>query len=260
MSITSFPFTSRDGDRKVKASEFRRYWKAISTNGITPGYLNECRCSKNGMNVVISTGAVIIQGTQAEIVSNETVAITAASTARYATVVLEFNDNEDYRDIHASVVYGTSTAPGTLMQTDAVWQIPLCTILVPANATTLASANIVDERAIAQIRLSSVTVTNPIARINHTKYAAPNRLWGDVNSDGKVDEADSTAIGTYIIFGGNIDNVAADLDGDGTVSVADAVLLSRLLQNKDEDQVIARTEVIYENGVKKVYWGYTDAN
>lgn len=259
MSIISFPFTSVNGDRKMKAADFRRYWNGFTTNGIIPGVLNECQCSTNGMNVVISSGVINIQGALAVIESAENVPISQASYDRSATVVLEFNDNSAYRNIHTNVIYGTSNTLGVLTQNDTVWQLPLCTLLIPAYATSLASIPIADERAYAQLRVASATVANPVVSISRSKHASSGYLWGDANKDGSVSSSDVDAIAQSLVGLGSIDTAAADLDGDGAVTPSDIVRLTRLIQNMGSNQVIERTELTYANGAKKVIWGYADA-
>ena len=264
MSITSFPFTSINGDRKVTASNFRQYWAAFASNGIMRRYLNECACSKNGMNIIIGTGAVNIQGALAIIDASERVAVVSISTARYATVVLEFNDNSAYRRITPQVVYGTSTAAALLTQNDTVYQFPLCTFLVPAGATTLASVNLIDNREYAIVRTGEtegIGGEKIVKSISCLRTTASGNLWGDLNGDGIVNNQDLILLSRYmqdssiqILFD------TADLDGDGVISSDDYALLQWLhgrISNSNR-QVIAKTVIYYEDGTNEFYYGLVD--
>ena len=54
---------------------------------------------------------------------------------------------------------------------------------------------------------------------------------GDVNDDGTVDVADVIVLRRYLVGGYEvtIDTTAADMDADGEITVADVVLLRRFL-------------------------------
>ncbi len=153
MSIKSYPFTSVSGDRVMTAADFRSYWAAFGTDGVIKDVLDGCSGSVSGLVVTISPGMALIQGALAIISEAETVTLTAAQTARYATVALEYNTNAAYRDIHLTAVYGTASAPAETTRAGNVWQLPLYTVLIPANASSL--GELTDARTYAKLRMSA---------------------------------------------------------------------------------------------------------
>lgn len=153
MSIKSYPFTSVDGDRVMTAADFRGYWQAFAADGVIKGILDDCAGSVSGLVVTISPGMALIQGALAIIAEAETVTLTAAQTARYATIALEYNTNAAHRDIHLTAIYGTASAPAEPTRSGNVWQLPLYTVLVPANAASLGA--LTDARTYAKLRMSA---------------------------------------------------------------------------------------------------------
>lgn len=151
MSIESFPFTSVNGDRPMTAAQFRAYWSSFASDGIIPNLLESCAVSANGLTVTVSSGAALIQGAMAMITAPESITVAATSTERYAAVVLEYNTNAEYRDIHLNVIYGT-TSNIELTKTVNVWQLPLCSARIPANASSL--SDFTDQRTWAELRIT----------------------------------------------------------------------------------------------------------
>lgn len=153
MAILSIPHTSIDGDRKVTAAQLARAAAVLTTSGIVP-IENSFLCSKvdGTMGVSVAAGEARITGHDIVSDSAETVTLAAghATYPRIDIVALEANDNTGVRTSRIVVVQGTPatspTAPA-LTQTDALWQEALCTVLVPAGATTLNNATITDVRS-----------------------------------------------------------------------------------------------------------------
>ena len=69
------------------------------------------------------------------------------------------------------------------------------------------------------------TTTEPVT----TTTSAPEIVKGDVNGDGYVSVADIVAMSRYLLGHGSADAKTADLDGSGRVDVFDLVLMRRLL-------------------------------
>ncbi len=60
----------------------------------------------------------------------------------------------------------------------------------------------------------------------------PQYVWGDVNGDGKVTDADALAVQKQILKGGKTE--AADVNNDGDVDVADMMTIVKEVVRKDE--------------------------
>lgn len=62
--------------------------------------------------------------------------------------------------------------------------------------------------------------------------ALTRRLYGDVNGDGVISNADAILTQKYTLGTETFDKyqkIAADVDGDGTVGLADAIVIQKLL-------------------------------
>ncbi len=62
-------------------------------------------------------------------------------------------------------------------------------------------------------------------------------IFGDVNCDGFIDTADKVLISNYLSGKASLTNtqyVAADVDHDGTVTSADMVAITRMINNISE--------------------------
>lgn len=69
-------------------------------------------------------------------------------------------------------------------------------------------------------------------------HALTRRLYGDVNGDGVISQADAILIQRYIIELETLDNyqlIAADVSGDGVVSLEDAIRILRLLEGSETE-------------------------
>lgn len=258
MSIKSFPFTSVSGDRKITASDFRQYWAAFATNGIVRGLRNECKCTVGGMTVNIAVGIAHIEGALAIIDSPESVVVSSTSSRRYCTIVLEFNNNSAYRNITAKALYSSSEP--TLTQNSVIWQLPLCTFIIPANATTLSDADIVDRRVWVE-RQGTPDATKTVKYYDMVTKASDGYYLGDVDKNGSISNTDVMTLTQYLagsISASVISTAAADLDGDGVVSNADLIELSDLVNRKRSNQVIARVTTYYTDGTKSVKFATID--
>lgn len=66
-------------------------------------------------------------------------------------------------------------------------------------------------------------------------YALTRRLYGDVNNDGIISNADITLVQQYIarlVTFDTYQKIAADVNGDGKVSMVDVTLMQEVLAGK----------------------------
>jgi hypothetical protein len=101
------------------------------------------------MVVKVPAGFAIVRGHAYFSNATETIAITsAAANPRIDILTLELNPTANTTIL--KMVNGTaavSPVPPTLTQTtDAIFQMPLATVTVPANATTISAGNVSDTR------------------------------------------------------------------------------------------------------------------
>jgi hypothetical protein len=161
MAITSFPYVSIDGDRKITAAQEAQGFDNFVASGIVPDVDNECEVSKvpDTLNVSVNTGAAIISGHR--LVSDAAVELTHSagdeSHPRYDIIALESNANTGTRAANFVIVEGIPAAEPelpALTNDDAIQQQEMYRILIPAGATNLNSATLTDSRVFATGRHS----------------------------------------------------------------------------------------------------------
>lgn len=144
-------FNSLNDDRLYNAETFNTYFEGlISSSGVygnvgdklivTPG---------SGLEVLVGSGKAVVNNHWVKLSASETLTVTTAHNlfARYDAVTLSWNAST--RNVTLQVVAGTpSSNPVKPEPTrDSMkYEIVLAYILVPANATTITSANIYDQR------------------------------------------------------------------------------------------------------------------
>lgn len=154
MAIICMPYTSDAvlRDRKLTAAQMAKCNTVFGTSGVCIEE-NSLLCSKvaGTMNVSIAPGSALLAGHPA--ISTETEIVTLANghgtSPRIDLVVFESNTDTGVRTARFVVVQGTPAAnpvAPTLSLTDELYQQVLCEVTVPAGATTLDSATLVDKR------------------------------------------------------------------------------------------------------------------
>lgn len=153
MSIISFPFLSRDGDRKVLYTAFRSLFHAYFTNGVflTSGENNIEAVSKNGMTLTVKAGKCNINGVFCDIDADVDVTLdSAGSSARTDRIVLRLNDNEEARSVSVVVLKGNPNAQA-LTRTGAIYDLCIAEVTVGTGVTSITNANIKDTRLDTQL-------------------------------------------------------------------------------------------------------------
>ena len=170
MSNVYFPFTSVGGDRKVTAFQEAQGFDMFVSSGVvepSPGDLEdalEVTAVPDAMQVSVAIGKAVILGHRLITDAASTLSIDeGGAQGRIDVIVAESNRNNDVRAARLLVVKGTegaSPSPPALTETDAVYQIPLAWVSVPASATTLNAATITDKREASRPRgMSSEAIT-----------------------------------------------------------------------------------------------------
>ena len=170
MSNVSFPFTSVGGDRKVTAFQEAQGFDMFVSSGVvepSPGDLEdalEVTAVPDAMQVSVAIGKAVILGHRLITDAASTLTLDAGGAqGRIDVIVAEANRENAVRAARLLVVKGTegaSPSPPALTETDAIYQIPLAWVSVPAGATTLNAATITDKRGASRPRgMSSEAIT-----------------------------------------------------------------------------------------------------
>ena len=141
--MNSFPFTSQDGDRKVKTSDFRELFKKYFTNGVFNGTFNVVQST--GMKVILKKGWCNIEGCFGW--TDEDIELTIDSVSQETThnIVLRLDDNREVRTINAYVVKGNPNAVEPT-RTETVYELVVARIKTNATTTSITQSMIEDTR------------------------------------------------------------------------------------------------------------------
>ena len=141
--MNSFPFTSQDGDRKVKTSDFRELFKKYFTNGVFNGTFNVVQST--GMKVILKKGWCNIEGCFGW--TDEDIELTIESVSQEIThnIVLRLDDNREVRTINAYVVKGNPSAVEPT-RTQTVYELVVARIKTNATTTSIQQSQIEDTR------------------------------------------------------------------------------------------------------------------
>jgi len=138
--------------------QFAEVLAEIFTNGIISGALNEFEVTENdpaSMSVIAKSGRAWIKGYWCHNTSDLVKTLGAADpdNDRIDRIILRLDTTTELK-ISAEVLEGTPaaepTAP-TLTQTDSIYEISLAQVLVAAAVTSVANADITDEREYAAV-------------------------------------------------------------------------------------------------------------
>lgn len=127
-----FDYTTGDGDAyQYTASEFNTIIKSITGNGVVKGQGNEMAVSANGLTITINTGIAFAEGRIGEIKTAKSLTLSAASAARTDLIVMRV----DVANRTVSIEAKTGTT--ALTKTELIYEIPLASIAVSADGTTV---------------------------------------------------------------------------------------------------------------------------
>ena len=152
MALTYGFFNSIDSDRVYNADQMSKYFKGLISNGV---YLNvggafKVTASGDGLSVNVATGRGIIDCKWVESDAVETVTLNAAdpSKARYTAITLRlsYGDRLIALGFHDGVAAASPSKPMPI-RTAENYELVLAYVLVPAGATSITQAQIIDSRA-----------------------------------------------------------------------------------------------------------------
>lgn len=144
-------FNSLNDDRLYNAETFNTYFEGlISDSGVFKNITDELEVVPNsGLDILVNSGKAIVNHHWVKLTASESLTLTTAHNlfARYDAVTLRWNANT--RDVTLQVVTGTPASSPVKPEPERdtmVYEIVLAYILVPANAVSVTSANIYDQR------------------------------------------------------------------------------------------------------------------
>lgn len=148
MAQTSWPFENID----TSEAQYSQLFSEFQTSGVSGDYTSATTIAvtaPSGMNLVVSDGFAIVRGFAYYNSSDLTlVADPATAQPRIDTVILRLDPTVN--SVVAAIKKGTPgaspSAPALTQTPDAVYEMPLANILVPASATALDPANLTDRR------------------------------------------------------------------------------------------------------------------
>lgn len=153
MAITFGFFNSVSGDRLYNAETFNTYFEGlISQNGVFENVGGSLAVSAgtDGLTVIVAEGKAIVNSHWVKLSADETLELATAHNlfGRYDMISLRWNNTT--RNITLEVTTGTPASTPvrpTPTITDNITEIVLAYVFVPANATSLTTGNIYDQRA-----------------------------------------------------------------------------------------------------------------
>lgn len=150
MAQTFFPFDSGSG-ANITESQWGQMAQLWLSTGVVKGQLNSLNCyaDSTGMQVKVDTGIAWIQGFyyKNDAVVTLPIATAPTSNSRIDRVVVQVDWTNN--NIQLVVLQGTvaaSPVEPALTQNSSLWQIPLASVAVGTNVSTIAAGNVTDER------------------------------------------------------------------------------------------------------------------
>ena len=156
MAISYGFFNSLDGDRVYNADQMSTYFKGlIASTGI---YVNVGGAlqvlADSGLSVNVQTGRALIDSKWVEVDAVEPISITTPHVTlnRYTAVVLQLDTSN--REVTLLTIDGENASTPikpSITRSATIKQLCLAYIYVPAGATAITQANIIDTRADTEI-------------------------------------------------------------------------------------------------------------
>lgn len=147
MEKSSF-FTSLNGDRKYKATDWAAYFANFIGNGVFPNPSSALRVNTNGdMTVSLSPGHAFIKGYAYTNTDNLVLTISPSDAvlSRIDRVVVrcDFVNREITTKVKAGV-FNSNPVPPNLQRDEDAYELALCNILIDPGARNIAQSKITD--------------------------------------------------------------------------------------------------------------------
>jgi hypothetical protein len=189
MTEIAYPFDTGPG-ATVKEAEWQRMAREWLTTGVLIGRLNQLAVTADGsaLAVTVASGSAWIDGTYYRNDAAKALPIGTAdpNNPRIDRVIVRVDHAAD--TAVATVLQGTpgaSPTPPALTQTDAVYELLLADVAVPAAAGVIVAGNVTDRRVLVR-NLSQADMDAEVARANAAYVAKTgSTMTGTLTIDGK---------------------------------------------------------------------------
>lgn len=195
MAEKSSFFTSLNGDRKYKASDFAEYFKMFIGNGVFPNPSSNLLVTSNGdMTITLSPGFAWINGYMYHNTDNLTLTVEHADSIlkRIDRVVVKCDFiNREIKTYVKKGIFATNPAPPTLERGVNAYEISVADILVENGVVFIQQSKITDTRLDNNI---CGIVTQTVKEIETTELYRKLQAYIDETGQdvkGWVDEATS---------------------------------------------------------------------
>lgn len=152
MADFGFFFNSINGDRVCNAESFKTWIRSFFTNGVTMGSFETAK--PGDTTITVSPGFVNINGTVQHFKESHEFEIQRGSGYRYDTIVIEYNADDEVRDIVMKIVKG-GAEPVAPVQYSSLYQLVVATIYVPASGDITIQDNRGDEAKCGYVKITA---------------------------------------------------------------------------------------------------------
>ena len=152
MADFGFFFNSVNGDRVCNAESFKTWIRSFFTNGVTIGSFETAKSGDT--TITVSPGFVNINGTVQHFKESHEFEIQRGSGYRYDTIVIEYDADDEVRDIVMKIVKG-GAEPVAPIQYSSLYQLVVATIYVPASGDITIQDNREDEAKCGYIKITA---------------------------------------------------------------------------------------------------------
>jgi hypothetical protein len=259
MAISSYPFE----DQTTTESQYSQLFRRLQSSGVAgaPGTTDlRVFADSTGMQVKVPAGYAIVRGHAFDSTAEETLSISSAtSNPRIDLVILRLDPAAD--EITLEVITGTPattpSAPALEQTAEAVFEMAIARVNVPASATTIAPANVTDIRPFIGTQFGRWTTatrpSNPVvgtAGLN-TTISAPEywsgSAWVGFLGDGAVTTAKIAdgAVTTPKLENSAVTEIKINNNAVSAVKIADnAITTSKILNSAVTDAKISTSAVV----------------
>lgn len=240
MAEKSSFFTSLNGDRKYKSSDFAEYFSTFIGNGVFPNPSNNLLVTSNGdMTINLSAGFAWINGYMYHNTDNLTLTVEHADSAlkRIDRVVVkcDFINREIKTYIKKGVFSQDPTAPTLAMGVDA-YELCIAEIEVDNGVIAIQQSKITDTRLNSEL---CGIVTQAVNTIDTTELY--RKLQGFIDERGQDVQywMETSTTQWEIDFNTWFENIKDILSGDEAGALA-----NRILELENKISVFGKTDIV----------------
>ena len=246
MAEKSSFFTSLNGDRKYKATDFAEYFGTFIGNGVFPNPSSNLLVTASGdMTINLSAGFAWINGYMYHNTNNLTLTVGHSDSAlnRIDSVVIRCDFIN--REIKAHIkegVFATNPVPPNLKRDVDVYELSIADILVEAGAISIQQSKITDKRLNSE---ACGIVTQTVKSIDTTDLYNKLQAYIDERGQDVAGWVDTATSSWEIEFNTWFNTIKNILDGDVAGKLANRILE---LENKVNNLDLVASKVTMADG------------